>query len=239
MPTIILVNASSVLSDSEVAAWVPAFQKFDDDSLAPAWNLDAATYQFMTWASFPWKGADRPPGDVWPLFVNRHSTDPGALGWHTVEQQEVYGRIFAGDCVRYAIAPSVDCAHEAFEMRVDPYTNRTVTLPDGRIALVESCDPVEDDLLAIDVDGVKLSDFVLPTYFGLPAVAGWENRGYDFQAQLKGPCPTLTAGGYQSLLVGGQWTQVTARLLGGPCSYRAERFNAGSHRRRRIAVPIP
>ena len=229
MPHIVIVNASNVLTDAEVASWVLAFQKFDDTVLAPMWNLDKATYEFMTWQSFPWPEWRAAPQEMWPIFVNRHSTDPGALGWHTEQPalDRTFGRIFAGDCLRYGVLPSVDASHEADEMRVDPNTNRTVTLPDYRIALVEVCDPVEDDLQAVTVDGVKLSNVVKPRYFGL---ADGSAPGYDYGGHLTGPCPTLTAGGYQSLVENGQWTQVTARLLGGPASYRAERFNAGSHR---------
>lgn len=232
MTKILIVNASKILTDEEATLVVSALQKWDDTMVAPAWRFEPCVYAFSSWADFE----SSQPDDVWPIFLNRHSTDLGALGWHDDQSGRIFGRIFVGDCLRYGVSWTVDVSHEAAEMRGDPTIDQTVTLPDGRIALKELCDPVEDDLLAIDVDGVKLSDFVLPTYFGLPAAVGWGNRGYDFQAQLKGPCPTLTSGGYQSLLVNGQWTQVTARLLGGPCSYRSERFNAGSHRRRGIGV---
>lgn len=222
MPTIIIVNASRILSDQEVAKWVPAFQKFDDDILRPAWDFDPCTYDFMTWES--WSAA--PPADAWPLFLNRHSTDIGVGGFHDDESGRIFGRIFVGDALRYGVSPTVDGSHEAWEMRGDPTINRTVTLPDGRVALVELCDPVEDDSLGITIDGVLLSDFVLPSYFGIGSTVG----PYDHEAKLTGPCPTLTTGGYQSLYVDGGWTQVTALHLGGGMSRRSQRFHH-THRR--------
>jgi hypothetical protein len=69
---------------------------------------------------------------------------------------------------------------------------------------------------------VKLSDFVLPAYFSTDA------GPYDYQNRLKGPVPTLAPGGYQSIF-DGEWHQVTARLLGGPASYRSTRYD-GRHR---------
>lgn len=228
MPRIVIVNASHVLTDAEVQAVVAPLQKADDTLLRPAWNLDPATYEFMPWQAFPWPEYRSAPEEMWPLFVNNHSTDPGALGWHTDQAQldRVFGRVFAGDCVRYGISWTVDLSHEAFEMRVDPRTDRVQVLPDGRTALMESCDPVEDDLQAIDVDGVKITNFVLPSYFNQGP------RPWDYGQRLTGPCPTLTAGGYQELLVNGQWTQVTAMHLGGPASYRSQRFHRSERARR-------
>lgn len=247
MVAIVVVNGSGVLTDAEVSAVIPALQRYDDELLRPAWALEPATYSFMNWHQFPWDQYRADPTIFQPIFVNRHSTDPGALGFHEdqTELNRIFGRIFAGDCLRYGISWTVDLSHEAGEMRIDPQTNRTVTLPDGRIALVEVCDPVEDDLQAVTIDGVKLSNVVKPNYFFLSSVnpdvvSPTPLPGpWDYGGHLTGPCPTLTAGGYQELLENGQWTQEARRLSGGPWSYRTERWNAGSHRRRRIAVPMP
>lgn len=225
MVAIIVVNASTILRDEEVEAVLPALQRWDNEMLAPSWGLEPCTYSFL-----PRHRLNEVSENDWPIYINRHSTDASALGWHDDRAGRIFGRVFAGDCLRYGVSWTVDLSHEAAEMRGDPTIDRIVTLPDGRQAIVELCDPVEDDLLAIDVDGVKLSDFVLPAYFdGGPGP-------YDYGNHLRGPCPTLTSGGYQSLLVNGAWTQVTAMYLGGDPSYRSQRYHR-SHRMPRITVP--
>ena len=227
MVEIVVVNASNVLTDAEVTAVIPAIQKWDDSLLRPAWGFDPCTYSFATWHDFQQRPVDP---NRWPLFLNRHSTDPGALGWHDDQSGMIFGRVFVGDCLRYGVSWTVDLTHEAAEMRGDPTIDKTATLPDGRLALVELCDPVEDDLYAIEIDGVKLSDFVLPSYFSAGAAP------YDHRGILRGPCPTLASGGYQSIFDRGNWTQVTAMGLGGPPSYRSQRYHRG-HRLPRILPP--
>ena len=213
---IVIVNASPVLTDAEVQIIVPALQHVDDTMLRPAWGFEPAVYSFMPLGQLP--AAD----DIrWPIYLNRHSTDPGALGWHD-DQGRPFGRVFVGDCLRYGISWTVDASHEAFEMRGNPFIKEFVKLVDGRTTVRELCDAVEDDALAIEVGGVKISDFVLPAYFARDEVGP-----YDYGGHLAGPCPALTAGGYQSLLVNGVWTQLTAMLLGGPPSYRSARYHHG------------
>lgn len=229
MTEIIVVNASRVLHDDEVARVIPALQRWDSEMLQPAWGFDPCTYIFMPFHEWAHEvnAGNRPAG--WPIFLNRHSTDVGVGGFHDDESGNIFGRIFVGDALRYGISWTVDLSHEAAEMRGDPTIDKIATLADGQVALVELCDPVEDDALAIDVDGIKLSDFVLPSYFS-GAAGPW-----DFQNALSGPCPMLTTGGYQSLFVNGEWTQVTAMYLGGMPSHRSMRY----HHARRRPAPLP
>lgn len=226
MTQIVIVNASHVLTDDAARAVLPAIQKYDDTLLMPAWSLDRCLYTFQNWAEFQ----SNPPGpDVWPIFINRHSIEAGVLGFHALDGWKPFGRVFAGDCLLERILWTVDLSHEAAEIRVNPQLNRTWTMPDGRLALMEACDPTESDDQAIDVDGVKLSNFVLKAYFST-APGPW-----DVQGRLKGPCPTLTAGGYQSIY-DGEWTQVTAMYAGMRPSVRSARWHHGN-RLPRVVVP--
>jgi hypothetical protein len=227
---IVVVNASGALSDADAAAIVPALQVWDDTMVAPAWGFDKCTYSFITFNELRAGALDNIGADVWPLFLNRHSTDPGALGWHTDQTGMVFGRVFVGDCLLYGLSWTVDASHEAAEMRGDPTINKTWVMPDGRQALMELCDPVEDEILGIDVNGVKLSDFVLPSYFSAQF-----NPPFDYKGRLTAPCPTLAPGGYQSIYDGVSWTQVTSMLMGGPPSYRSIRWHHGH----RLPRPVP
>ncbi len=225
MTDILIVNASPVLTDAQVSAKLPALQKWDDNYLRPAWGLDKCTYHFMPRSQLP----DINDHSTWPIFINNHSRDPGALGWHDDQAGLIYGRVFAGDCIRYGISEWVDLSHEVGEMRVDPTINRFFTMADGRIALVEIGDAVEDDLNAIIVDGTPFTDFTMPDYFSSKTTGR-----FDYQQKLHAPCPALLPGGYMSIFEKGQWHQVTAMYLNGPPSYRSLRFH-NSHRR--LAIP--
>jgi hypothetical protein len=58
---------------------------------------------------------------------------------------------------------------------------------------------------------------VLPSYFNS------EPGPWSHGNNLSGPCPTLAEGGYQSIYVAGQWTQVMSRMGNGEFAYRALR----------------
>ena len=218
---IVVVNASDVIPDTEVAGAIEPLQLYTDTILRPAWGLAPCQYSFMTWASFQAKYRDAsgelhwPQGTVAPVFGNNLSSDPSALGWHEDDLNSIFGRVFFGSDKRYGVSPWVDLAHECFEMLVDPLTNRTVTLANGDRALVEVGDPVEDDLFKVVMPGFEkypMSDIVHPSYFGPANPAGV--TGYDHGGHLTAPCPALLSGGYQSLLKAGasSWSQLTADL---------------------------
>jgi hypothetical protein len=226
MTEILIVNASPVLADAEAEAVVAALQTWDDTMLRPAWGFDPCTYSFMGRGHLP-----DPLDPRWPLFLNRYSTDPGALGWHTADPNLIYGRVFVGDCLRYGISWTVDVSHEAAEMRGNPRIDQTFRMTDGRLAMRELCDAVESDDYAIDVAGVKMSNFVLPAYFSHA-----DPGPYDYRGKLHGVCPSLSPGGYMAIYNGTDWTQVTAMLLGAPLSSRALRFSR-SDRLPRMASP--
>jgi hypothetical protein len=231
MTDIVLVQASRILTDAQVVSVLPSLQKWDDDYLRPAWSLDAARYGFATMADFQ---AGKTTG-AWPIFINNHSRDPGALGFHSqTPDGQPFGRVFVGDCLRYGISWTVDLSHEAGEMREDPTIDNFFTMADGRIVMREVGDAVEADENGIMVDGLLMTDFVMPNYFStqMPPGSGVQ---FDYQRKLHGPCPALTPGGYMGVFEGGQWTQVTAMFYGGAPTNRSLRHH-NSHRTPR-AIP--
>lgn len=159
--------------------------------------------------------AETVPAGAWSVFIKDHSDDPGGLGYH-LDDGIPSADVFVADCAQYGASLSVTLSHEILEMGADPLTTRTVTLGSALMA-VEVGDPVEDDGFGYEIDGVLVSDFVLPSYFGIGAAGG----PFDFRAQLTAGCPTLLPGGYQLVCRDGQWSQVTARLATGRMPYRA------------------
>lgn len=112
------------------------------------------------------------------LFTDE-TTDDGALAWHDEEGGTPFiveqianviasgGAIFSGPgCVFSAFM------HEIFEEKVNPNCNRFVLKPDGDFLALETCDPVEEGEVNLELDmggGQKIpftsSNFVFPNYF--------------------------------------------------------------------------
>lgn len=231
-----IINASDILTDDVVAAKIPAFQKQYDEHFLPPWADHGAIELVLNFMGFKDFIANGPAkiGDAMSFYLNRHSVDPGDLGWHTQEGKKIYGRVFVGDCMRYGIDWGTDLTHELLETGADPEATRSYQMPDGRYAALEVCDAVEADAQAYIVDGVLVSNFVLPTYFSKLVGAK-----YDYGGHLTEPCPSLTPGGYMSILQNNKWQQVSKERTDGLLGRRAMR-PAGWRRttRNRVGPPI-
>lgn len=231
MTDICVVQASRVLSDADVIAALPSLTKWSR-LVTDAYALAPVTISFVTFADFQLGKAV----GAWPLFLNKHSTEPDALGFHEVDDTgEPYGRSFSGDDILDGISPWVTLSHELGEMIVDPYTNFVVHLRDGSMTIREICDAVEDDIQAITIDNLPWSNFVLPPYWD-DVTAHPPGTKFDYQGRLSGSCPSLSPGGYISILRPGQpWSQITDMRLGGRPSIRSLRFHSSLRRMKMTA----
>jgi hypothetical protein len=202
-----------------VPHFLPAFQRYAD-AVRLAWSLDAVTLHFA-----PTVRAADP--DHWWLVCNNRSDVPNAGGYHDLQPSGLpYSRVFAGDAYREGFSLTVDLTHELAEMLVDPTLDREWFDGAGKTYLIEVGDPVEDDLYALDIDGVKCSDFVLPSYY-----RHWTGPAtFDAAGHLTEPCPRLLSGGYISFLENGQWQQKFARLDNGAQSRRSQRYGRAARR---------
>lgn len=216
---LVLVNASPLLEDAEVQALVPALQLQIDRDFMPAWRQwidDTIKVSFAGIHDIPSLSPES-----WPIFLNKHSTDPGALGWHDDDPTQnirTYSRVYVGDCLRAGLNWETTISHEALELIVDPNVKRVWRMPNGRLAAMEVCDAVEADDIAYDIGGHKMSDFVLPIYFS----ASRSRRIFDFRSHLHAPCPALTPGGYMPVTdARGDWTQVQMDRSDGLAGRRA------------------
>jgi hypothetical protein len=214
MITIAIVNESTVVADADMPAVVAALQKQVEEHFWPAWGLDAE----LTFAP---KSAARPPG-AWRLVILDDSDQADALGYHeTTEAGLPLGKVFARTTMQDGGSWTVTASHELLEMLADPEINLSVFVQDGeatgKLYAYEVCDAVEEASYVID--GVQVSDFVLPSYFepGIPAFAGTGSGArpaapFDFLKRLAKPLPALLPGGYLSVFQvgeGGGWTQIT------------------------------
>jgi hypothetical protein len=194
MIDVAMVNrAASIITDHAARATLSAFQEWLDDALVPAWGLEPVKLHYVA------AHEKIPHGGVWPLYLLFSSDVPGALGYHEDTGSVPDGKVFVGDAMKDGISWTVDFGHELGEMLVDPKTDRWIPLPGmpGWKVIVEVGDPVEADQFGMTIDGVLMTDFVLPEYFGLTPQAGF--HGFDWQHRLAAAAPSLLDGGYISL----------------------------------------
>lgn len=227
MRQLYVVNASPLLSDSEVLDTVASLQIQIDRDFMPFWQGRVVEEQ-ITVAFAGMQDIPDLPGDCWPIFLNRHSNDNSALGWHDDDPTQnirTYSRVFVGDSMQLGLNWHTTLSHEALELILDPDIRRVFKMRDGRLAAFEACDACEADDLAYDIDGFAASDFVLPPYFSR---AG---RGpFDFRQKLGGRCPALLPGGYMSVTDRyGRWQQINMdrrNMLGRRAAMKGHRRQA-------------
>lgn len=231
MKVMYVVNASPLLTDEEVQATIAPLQTQLDRDFMPAWQGRVSESQIRV-AFAGMRDIPQLSSDCWPIFLNRHANEEGALGWHDDDPSQnirVYSRVFVGDCIQLGLNWHVTLSHEALELIGDPDIRRVWRMPDGELAAYEMCDAVEADDQAYSIGDFAASNFVLPNYFRRSA------RGpFDFRHTLHGPCPTLTPGGYMSVTKNGRWKQVTMDRHG-----MMGRRAAMSGHRRQLRARIP
>lgn len=211
-PVLAIVNRTTTISDTDLAPVVAALKRQLDEHLQPAWWGAASL------ATVPMGGA--PPEDAWRvLLVDHYDAAPSLVGQHKFAGVPT-GFVDVGRAAKAGLPWSAVLSHEVCEMVVDPWASLCVQAGDTILSL-EVCDPVEGSLYSID--GVLVSNFVLPTWFRKGSPAPW-----DFQKALVAPL-TLARGGYLSSTRAGGWSQAHAahahplRVAAHPFSRRGRR----------------
>ncbi|MBV8658125.1 MAG: hypothetical protein JO142_09920 [Burkholderiales bacterium] len=224
---IAVINASTLMSDADISAAIPALQTQISRDFAPVWGVDASL-------RFVPKGQNPLPTEWWLTVVD----DPdhaNSLGYHDLTKQGLpIAKIFARTIQHYKESWTVTASHELLEMLADPNINLTVledTKTGGRLYAYEVCDACEGDDFGYAIDGVLVSDFVYPAWFETfqPAGTQFDHAGKITQALQ------LLKGGYISIYdIQGpaKWTQLTAEAI----NMRA-RPPIGSRRERRT-IPV-
>jgi hypothetical protein len=233
-PTVAIKNLSSAVPDAELASILPAVQKQISTDFFGAWGLDARLV-FV-------ENGSTPPVGAWMIGVFDDSDQAGALGYHDMTRDgRPLGKVFAASSFREGGRWTVALSHEVLEMLADPNINLCAFDENNRrLYAYEICDPVESDALGYEIDGVAVSDFVLPAWFEPTHLTG---ANLAFRSRVTAPLQ-LQAGGYIGYfdLDGSGWQQLHAReitdarvLSGGtaaPSPFGA-RPRVGSRRERR------
>lgn len=207
MPTIAILNRTSVLRDELVRPVVAALQTQVTRDFAPIWGRGADLV-------FVPSGA-LPPAGAWQLVLADTSDEAGALGYHDFTHEGLpLGKVGVKTSMADGGRWEVTASHEVLEILADPDIIRCVFIQrsarSGLIVAYEVCDAVEADQLGYDIGGIPVSDFVTPEWFESgrpPGVA------FSFRKNVAAPL-TLARGGYISVFRVGRsagWTQVTAK----------------------------
>lgn len=233
---IAILNRSTVLKNADIAAYLPALQLAVDRDFCPAWGLPPADLEFLV------DPTAKPQSDAWLLIVADDSDQAGALGYHDVSSGGMpIGYVFAKTDLEYNENWRITMSHELFEMLPDPMCNSmTSAMFRGKqvMTIREACDAVEGDDCAYDVNGFKVSDFVLPAFFDTysshPAGTKFDHCGH-----VTAPM-TIAVGGYMSIMdpsagtgwkmVFGDFVPMHKRLP--PRGSRRERFLLRENHRR-------
>jgi hypothetical protein len=228
-------NLSNVVKQADLAKAVPALQKQVSNDFCSVWGIDATLKLFS-------KSQAIPPG-AWLLGVFDDADQAGALGYHDLTKAGLpMGKVFAKTTIQDGGLWTVTCSHELLEMLADPNINLCAfDEANKRLYAYEVCDAVEADKLGYKIDGVTVSDFVLPGWFEPTHVTKGEK--FAFKSTVKRPFHLLP-GGYISYfdLSGGGWQQLTAKqasdaramsAVTSPAAPWTARPRVGSRRERR------
>ena len=211
IPVIAITNASTCVTDAQVEAVLPPLQKQVTNDFRAYWDIDCTL-------TFP--GRDQPlPRGWWQIVVLDDPDQAGALGYHELSSQNTpLGKVFAKLDLQNRSSWTVTLSHELLEMLADPWINWCVVGSDDKIYALEVADAVEADQLGYQIDGVLVSDFVTPAWFG-PA----EADRVDFRQHLSRELE-LASGGYVSVFDSRKgWVQITAQGEGGPIAPQGSR----------------
>jgi hypothetical protein len=175
-----LINRSKTLPDTRVQEVIRAINRQLKEDFEPYWQFGATLrLEGPTGKRLRIDSLSDMRGDA-VMYLIDGSNSKEATGWHLANCRDIpYGFVFLGLCEQIHEDWSVTLSHEALELVGDPMCNLLVqgNHPADRrkrvFHLFEMCDAVQAETYTID--GVSVSNFVLPSYFSLGEQAGRRN----------------------------------------------------------------
>jgi len=134
---------------------------------------------------------------AWQVVLADDAEGAAADGWHELTAHGLpLGKVYAKDVIAECGGWSSTASHEVLELLADPDMSLAVLVygPRGsRLFAYEVCDPVQDDRYAYSIGGVRVSDFVYPTWF--ESFRAVRSARFDYAGVCDRPLQVL-AGGY-------------------------------------------
>jgi hypothetical protein len=169
----VINHTNGALPDSEVQLAVRAVNRQIAEDFFPYWGVGATLRLEGDSGLLAYEPSTQHPPDVRGeavIYVWSPTNVTGALGYHDANFAGVpYSCVFPGVWRPSGQPWSVTLSHEALEMIVDPQVNLMVMGPHPRnpkltvFHYYEVCDAVKMEVY--EIDGVMVSNFLLPPYF--------------------------------------------------------------------------
>ena len=180
--TLLLVNdnAGEDVTISLLSRISGAIQAQISDHYSAFWGNEGVTIAAGPLPSGPLES-------VVPVYVRASSDVEGAAGYH--DDDGIY--VFRDGLPELTSGPfslSVVVSHEILETLTDPGANRWADQGNGLEVAVEACDAVEG--FCYDIDGISVSDFLLPSFFDPDGQAP-----YSYMLKPEKPFTTAPDGG--------------------------------------------
>jgi len=220
MLQIAVINESTAISDGDVQKMIPAFSAQWNNDLNAVWGVGEAQFTLVP------KGTAPAAGAWWVVFLD-DSDQANALAYHDLTNEGLpISKVFVKTIMADKATVSVAASHEICEMAVDPWLNSAYQDSQGTFWAGEVCDPVEDDQYGYQINGVLVTDFVTPNWFGHKNAKG----DIDLKTHAEAAFEVLTGGYAQKFDPQQGWVQLT-----GSKARLAKRATAqkGSRRERR------
>jgi len=222
MISIAVINESTAITDMAVQAMIPAFSQQWNTDLKQVWGVDEAAFKFIPHGQQPDSGA------WWMLFLD-DSDQAKALAYHDLTDEGLpISKVFVKTILADKSQVSVGATHEMCEMAVDPWLNSAYQDSQGVFWAGEICDPVEDDQYGYTIDGVLVTDFVTPNWFGHQHA----QTQIDLENHANAAFEVLSGGYAQKFDPQQGWVQITGSK--NKKSERAIHAPDGSRRERRM-----
>ena len=175
-----IVNQSGSISDAELQTVIRAINRQISDDFLPYWSFGAMLRLEGKVASQPDKNSlPEMRGDA-VIYLWDKTDMEGALGYHDKNARGIpYGFVFTQLSKQLGESWTVTLSHEALELLGDAQGNLLVQGPHPENPAVEvfhwfeMCDAVQSQTYTID--GIEVSNFVLPLYFTVDEQLGGRN----------------------------------------------------------------
>lgn len=212
IPTIAMVNKSTIPLGVNFDNLVVALQRFADTCFTPVWGTPCRIV----------KATNFLPG-AWAMVFLDDADVASALGYHDLTPDGLpISKVFVRTTLSDGQRVSVTACHELTEMLVDPAINLCAEGQAGLIYSYETADPVEE--LEFPVMGIPMSDFVYPSWFEAFRKAG--STQFDYLKKVTRPFQILK-GGYMPIFKNGRWSQIFGSV---PKSKRFGKEDRRGHR---------
>lgn len=223
MLQVAVINQSQSITDDEVKAYLPAFAAQWNNDLASIWPVVPSQFLFVPNNTQP------APGSWWVVFLD-DSDQANSLAYHDLTNEGLpLSKVFVKTIQADNASLSVGATHEVCEMAVDPWLNSAYQDPQGTFWAGEVCDPVEDDSYGYQINGILVTDFVTPNWFGHKNA----QAAVDFKSHAQSAFQVLAKGYAQRFESQQGWQQVNgqaatnSRALAPPKGSRRERRRRG------------